>query len=75
MSNGLPKYCLRVTFDILLDDREDALPIAGAFQAIGAQIACDTGRPVAVAGDILTRAEPPKSASEPAPRTEASPLN
>ena len=76
MSNGLPKFCLRVTFDILLDDQGEVPALSAALQDIGAHIASETNLPVLVVGDILTnRDHAPQPASEPAPSKEASPLN
>lgn len=76
MSNGLPKFCLRVTFDILLDDRDEVPALAGALQDIGAHIASETNLPVLVVGDVLTNREHTEpSASAPAVSKEASPLN
>ena len=76
MSNGLPKFCLRVTFDILLDNRDEVPALAGALQDIGAHIATETKLPVLVVGDVLTnRDHAPTPVSEPAPSKEASPLN
>ena len=76
MSNGLPKFCVRVTIDVLTDVHDDAVAVREALHMISETIAADTKEPVVFTAQILTNKDhDPAPASEPPARTEASPLN
>lgn len=76
MSNGLPKYCVRICIDILVDDVDRVAGVAEALQAIGQQIATDLRSPVLVSGDVLTNTNHDDSSGAASPpRKEANPLN